>query len=580
MGGNAAKERRKLKRLAEQQQREQQQQQKSPAESNNSNSKENAIDKSDNGKSTNNNNNKHQKLSHRKRERDDAPNLVRDHKLNKRRKGGKGNDHFDRQQKNKKKDATDTKVKIKKPKHLKRKMLQSMNSNDPKLLQKLKDQEKALMERKNQRNLKFKLKVIKLVGGQKYFNATAYDSVMKNGGGKLESIVEAVRIGRKDKQKDKKGEGKEEKDEVVVDEAVDEMMDEDGEKGGIATTTSAPVPETVKGEKSNGKLKEEKVEEPPTIEQEQGEMAENGGQEEPHQSGQDETETISNSNNNHNDGSSSSSSSSSSDSESDSDDDDDASPSTSTGRTRGRGRKGRKDADAKREKMNEASANQDEKKDKDKIQENKASAAEGKKRRCIGRKPCTDFKVGKVYTGTVVYVKPKLGIFIDIGCHSDAFCHISRIADDFVDTITEYKVGDVLENKVRLVDINRRKKKITASLQSDDKIDQEEQSNENWKKRQMERNAKMEKKRQYSGSHPSSFGDDMQQRNTSTGAYYDNQEETKSVNNQDEQEQQQDEELPIIVDPENMTPMELKRARKLQRRAERRKQKELTGIAA
>ena len=41
-----------------------------------------------------------------------------------------------------------------------------------------------------------------------------------------------------------------------------------------------------------------------------------------------------------------------------------------------------------------------------------------------------------------------------------------------------------------------------------------------------------------------------------------------------------DEKLPIVVDPDNMTPMELKRARKLQRRAERRKQQELTGIAA
>ena len=40
------------------------------------------------------------------------------------------------------------------------------------------------------------------------------------------------------------------------------------------------------------------------------------------------------------------------------------------------------------------------------------------------------------------------------------------------------------------------------------------------------------------------------------------------------------EEVPIIIDPDNMTPAELKRARKLQRRAERRKQQELTGIAA
>ena len=36
----------------------------------------------------------------------------------------------------------------------------------------------------------------------------------------------------------------------------------------------------------------------------------------------------------------------------------------------------------------------------------------------------------------------------------------------------------------------------------------------------------------------------------------------------------------IHIDPETMTPAELKRARKLQRRVERRRQQELTGIAS
>ena len=84
-------------------------------------------------------------------------------------------------------------------------------------------------------------------------------------------------------------------------------------------------------------------------------------------------------------------------------------------------------------------------------------------RRCIGRKPVTDYVIGQSYTGTVVYTKP-FGIFIDIGCHSDAFCHVSQLSTTFIENpIDEFLMGAKLE-KVRIVEIDRKKKRITVSL--------------------------------------------------------------------------------------------------------------------
>ena len=90
------------------------------------------------------------------------------------------------------------------------------------------------------------------------------------------------------------------------------------------------------------------------------------------------------------------------------------------------------------------------------------------KRRCIGRKPVTDYIIGNIYSGRVKYIKPKLGAFIDIGSHSDAFCHISCTSDVFVSNVADVlKVEDTLEN-VRIVEIDREKKRITVSLRSED----------------------------------------------------------------------------------------------------------------
>jgi predicted RNA-binding protein with RPS1 domain len=89
-----------------------------------------------------------------------------------------------------------------------------------------------------------------------------------------------------------------------------------------------------------------------------------------------------------------------------------------------------------------------------------------KVRRCIGRKPVTDFKVGQCYSGKVVYAKP-FGVFFDIGCHSDAFCHVSQLSDQFIESPMEsFPVGQMIENSIRVVAIDRRKKRLTVSLQS------------------------------------------------------------------------------------------------------------------
>ncbi|KAL3809106.1 hypothetical protein ACHAXA_003015, partial [Cyclostephanos tholiformis] len=89
------------------------------------------------------------------------------------------------------------------------------------------------------------------------------------------------------------------------------------------------------------------------------------------------------------------------------------------------------------------------------------------KRRCIGRKPVTDFSIGNFYSGKIKYIKPKLGAFIDIGSHSDAFCHISCTSDAFVSSVTDIlKVDDIVD--VRVIEVDRERKRITVSMRSAD----------------------------------------------------------------------------------------------------------------
>ena len=61
---------------------------------------------------------------------------------------------------------------------------------------------------------------------------------------------------------------------------------------------------------------------------------------------------------------------------------------------------------------------------------------------------------------------------------SDAFCHISRVSDEYIESINDdfCKIGDILEEKIRVIDIDRSKKRITVSLQSDSRIADEKRS--------------------------------------------------------------------------------------------------------
>jgi predicted RNA-binding protein with RPS1 domain len=111
-------------------------------------------------------------------------------------------------------------------------------------------------------------------------------------------------------------------------------------------------------------------------------------------------------------------------------------------------------------------------------------------RYCLGRKPVTDFVVGQECKGKVVYMKA-FGVFLDIGCHSDAFCHISRLQDTFVEKPEELlNVGDEVTS--RIVEVDRRRKRITVSMQSADMMEKELKSIESRKER-MQRHAKKSK---------------------------------------------------------------------------------------
>ncbi|GMH54426.1 hypothetical protein TrRE_jg10865, partial [Triparma retinervis] len=114
------------------------------------------------------------------------------------------------------------------------------------------------------------------------------------------------------------------------------------------------------------------------------------------------------------------------------------------------------------------------------------------KRRCIGRKAVTDFEVGQAVSGTVVYVKEKLGCFVDIGCHSDGFVHISQVQDEFVKDVGEaIKKGDEVKGVV--IKVERKKKRVTISCLSEGKI--EEKKAEGIKRKEEKERKREERKK-------------------------------------------------------------------------------------
>ncbi len=65
---------------------------------------------------------------------------------------------------------------------------------------------------------------------------------------------------------------------------------------------------------------------------------------------------------------------------------------------------------------------------------------------------CEDVRAGTIYEGKVVSVKD-FGAFIEIAPGTDGMCHISELADGFVDNVHDVvSLGDVVKVKVMLVD--------------------------------------------------------------------------------------------------------------------------------
>lgn len=229
-------------------------------------------------------------------------------------------------------------------------------------------------------------------------------------------------------------------------------------------------------------------------------------------------------------------------------------------RQRGRRRVGRQDTAKKIEEMEavakrKAAASTD---NKSNINGKDDNTKTGKKRYCIGRKPVTDFVVGESRGATVVYVKP-FGVFFDIGCHSDAFCHVSRLSDDFVESPeSKFKEGDEIP-KVRIVEIDRKQKRITLSLQSDARVEDERQSIEARKSRKERTKKKLKKT-----TSNNSFGRDRSE------IYPRFNSESTSFSKEPAVNRAASTLTKKNIDSSIMTPAELKRSRKLARRAERR----------
>jgi len=320
-----------------------------------------------------------------------------------------------------------TKPKVKKPKHLKRKMDQlSKTIAEGNSISDLEDQMKQLA--KKMEELK-KLKQKDITSQDK--PSLAVESKDDVGKDKQSLVVES----KDDVGKDKQSLVVESKDDVGKDKL--SLAVESKEDGGKDHSDEKIEDEPQQGgseEKSVNKRKKESS----------------------NDSSIEDTKVTKSDESKSKESSSSSSSSSSSDEDSsddDSSDDEDEIAESSNARSRGKRGRGRIDNNPE-VKVEEPVSKKTSKKD--------------DKRRCIGRKPITDYVIGKTYSGPVKYIKPKLGAFIDLGAHSDAFCHISCISDTFVSSVMDVlKVGDVVEN-ARVVEIDREKKRITVSLRSEE----------------------------------------------------------------------------------------------------------------
>ncbi|EJK71894.1 hypothetical protein THAOC_06623 [Thalassiosira oceanica] len=255
-------------------------------------------------------------------------------------------------------------------------------------------------------------------------------------------------------------------------------------------------------------------------------------------------------------------------------------------RTRGKRRRGRRESKQTRESAVEnvdeppkTALNADG--EKEVIEENGGDTAENSKqpsakktskkddkRRCIGRKPVTDFVVGKTYTGTVRQIEPKLGAFIDIGSHSDAFCHISCVSDKYTKNIQDVvKIDDVLSN-VRVLEIDRLKKRLTVSLRSLENAENEQERLKLTRQFEEKKNERPSSRKQQGSQKPghTRFDGEIPARVAAQGDITVKPQESPAAT------------LPFVQPSKEKTGAELKRERKLQRRAERRAQREVAAL--
>lgn len=548
MGGNAAKERRRLKRL--EQIKESASEEGAETASKTDPKKTGSTKNHTNTPNTAKSSSTTQSDKKRKASPPNQNQTPNTKQTNKRKKS-----NYTPNKNNNKNDSSSTtttqeikKKKVKKPKHLSRKLAQTTN---PKQLNYLQKQQDKLESKKNDRIQKFKSKVIQMIGGNlDLFDEDAFNGIMAAGGAKLENILKAVKIDESSgksnefyKNKVMEEAGGVDHDENVTDMEVDEVSQETEKENQMANDDNM---ESSQGNNQADTTQEIVVDE---INQESNDTnATKGPQKDIEPTTvQDEPSKQEN------------------DDEEEGDEEVDASQKPT--RTRGRRRRGRKDADSKRHEHNKDQAlsaemkkaeeenNQEQSNSSDKDSSPRTNTQKLEdKRRCIGRKPLTDYELGKKYSGTVKYVKPTLGVFVDIGCHYDAFCHVSCLSNEFVeDASSIFTQGDIIENAC-ITAIDRRRKKITFSLKSKPKIDKYVKG-ELLKSKDEESTSEL------------------------VAEEVDEQSAEEKVEESNDQKTDTYAEL-LQVSTENMTPAEVKRHRKLLRRAERRKLKDETGISA
>jgi uncharacterized protein len=87
-----------------------------------------------------------------------------------------------------------------------------------------------------------------------------------------------------------------------------------------------------------------------------------------------------------------------------------------------------------------------------------------------------DLKPGMLLEGTVTNVAA-FGAFVDIGVHQDGLVHVSQLADRFIKDAHEVvKAGDVV--KVRVVEVDIKRKRIGLSMRKDGGTQQERRGGE------------------------------------------------------------------------------------------------------